>query len=79
MSKQLDEAPTNGNLESSVAIERYEELKNQARKLMADKASHDLTIQMNDFFEVIKHGDEAHQAWLKGAIEGFFRVRLTAN
>lgn len=33
--------------------------------------------KFTEFYEFIKHGDEAHQAWIKGAIEGFFKVKIS--
>lgn len=42
------------------------------KKLVQQKKDKEFT----EFYEFIKHGDEAHQAWIKGAIEGFFKVKI---
>lgn len=46
-------------------------------KLYRQKLQAQRNEEFTKFFEVIRHGDEVHQAWLKGAIEGFFKVRIT--
>ena len=37
--------------------------------LSQDKELNDLYEKVDTLFDAIKHGDEAHQAWLKDAIE----------
>ena len=40
---------------------------------LISRALIDLTAKKNSLFEAIKHGDAAHQAWLKKAIEDHFK------
>jgi HSP90 family molecular chaperone len=50
----------------------YREKVETAKKLFEAKESQ----KYAEFYEFIKHGDEAHQAWILGAIEGFFKVKI---
>lgn len=65
MDKALDELDASADELSSTLVE--------LRALFQEKRNKEFT----EFFDVIRHGDESHQAWLKGVIEEFFKVKIT--
>lgn len=34
------------------------------------------SAKLSRFYKIIAHGDAAHRAWLKGVIEGYFKIKL---
>ncbi len=56
-----------------LALESLRTLKGVIRVRVVDPSEAVMEERVKTLFEKIKHGDDAHQAWLKSAIEEHFK------